>query len=36
LAVSSPRDLTVITLYELAQALGVSHVDLVEPDGDKG
>lgn len=24
---------TVITLYELAQALGVSHVDLVRPDG---
>ncbi|RVC79310.1 hypothetical protein EN745_16385 [Mesorhizobium sp. M4A.F.Ca.ET.022.05.2.1] len=23
-----------ITLYELAQALGVSHVDLVRPDGE--
>lgn len=27
------RNPTVITLYELAQALQVSHVDLVEPDG---
>lgn len=27
------RNPTVITLYELAQALGVSHVDLVKPDG---
>ncbi len=27
------RNPTVITLYELAQALGVSHVDLVGPDG---
>lgn len=27
------RNPTVITLYELAQALGVSHVDLVAPDG---
>lgn len=27
------RNPTVITLYELAQALGVSHVDLVMPDG---
>lgn len=26
------RNPTVITLYELAQALGVSHVDLVAPD----
>ncbi|MFW7358741.1 MAG: helix-turn-helix domain-containing protein [Brucella sp.] len=26
------RNPTVITLYELAQALGVSHVALVEPD----
>lgn len=26
------RNPTVITLYELAQALGVSHVDLVLPD----
>lgn len=25
------RNPTVITLYELAQALGVSHTDLVEP-----
>lgn len=30
------RNPTVITLYELAQALGVSHVALVEPDDDKG
>ncbi|MBN9047601.1 MAG: helix-turn-helix transcriptional regulator [Rhizobiales bacterium] len=28
------RNPTVITLYELAQALGVSHVALVEPEGD--
>lgn len=28
------RNPTVITLYELAQALGVSHVALVEPDDD--
>jgi transcriptional regulator with XRE-family HTH domain len=28
------RNPTVITLYELAQALGVSHVDLVVPDTD--
>lgn len=28
------RNPTVITLYELAQALGVSHVDLVAPDDD--
>lgn len=26
------RNPTVITLYELAQALGVSHVELVSPD----
>lgn len=26
------RNPTVITLYELAQALGVSHVELVQPD----
>ena len=26
------RNPTVITLYELAQALGVSHLDLVAPD----
>lgn len=28
------RNPTIITLYELAQALGVSHVALVEPDDD--
>ena len=28
------RNPTVITLYLLAQALGVSHVDLVKPDED--
>jgi len=28
------RNPTVITLYELSQALGVSHVELVEPDQD--
>lgn len=27
------RNPTIRTLYELAQALGVSHVDLVMPDG---
>ncbi|WP_199259128.1 helix-turn-helix domain-containing protein [Paracoccus binzhouensis] len=27
------RNPTIITLHELAQALGVSHVDLVRPDG---
>jgi transcriptional regulator with XRE-family HTH domain len=26
------RNPTVITLYELAQSLGISHVELVEPD----
>ncbi|TYB86096.1 helix-turn-helix transcriptional regulator [Oceaniovalibus sp. ACAM 378] len=30
------RNPTVITLYELAQALGVGHVELVEPDGEEG
>lgn len=25
---------SIVTLYELAQALGVSHVDLVQPDGE--
>jgi transcriptional regulator with XRE-family HTH domain len=29
------RNPTIVTLYELAQALGVSHVDLVMPD-DRG
>ncbi|WP_439525941.1 helix-turn-helix domain-containing protein [Roseovarius mucosus] len=28
------RNPTVITLYELAQALGVSHVDLVKPESE--
>ena len=28
------RNPTIVTLYELAQALGVSHVDLVQPDGE--
>lgn len=28
------RNPTVITLYELAKALGVSHVELVKPDKD--
>lgn len=27
------RNPTVITLYELAEAIGVSHIDLVRPDG---
>lgn len=26
------RNPTIVTLYELAQALGISHVDLVRPD----
>jgi transcriptional regulator with XRE-family HTH domain len=26
------RNPTIVTLYELAQALGVSHVELVKPD----
>ena len=26
------RNPTIVTLYELAQALGASHVDLVKPD----
>lgn len=29
------RNPTVVTLYELSRALGVSHVDLVMPDGQK-
>ncbi len=29
------RNPTVVTLFELAQALGVSHVELVQPDGDE-
>ena len=29
------RNPTVITLFELAHALGVSHVELVQPDDDK-
>jgi transcriptional regulator with XRE-family HTH domain len=28
------RNPTVITLFELAQALGVSHIELVQPDGE--
>ena len=28
------RNPSVVTLYELSQALGVSHVDLVQPDGE--
>jgi transcriptional regulator with XRE-family HTH domain len=30
------RNPTVITLYELAQALGVEHVELVKPDDEAG
>lgn len=29
------RNPTVVTLYELSRALGVSHVELVMPDGRK-
>lgn len=28
------RNPTIVSLYDLAQALGVSHVDLVLPDGE--
>lgn len=28
------RNPTVITLHELAKALGVNHVDLIKPDGE--
>lgn len=31
---SGRRNPTVITLFDLAQAIGVSHVDLVLPDDD--
>lgn len=27
------RNPTIVSLYQIAQALGVSHVDLVKPDG---
>lgn len=30
------RNPTIVSLYELAQALGVSHVELVRPDGEEG
>ena len=30
------RNPTVITLYELAQALGVEHLELVKPDDEEG
>ena len=30
------RNPTVVTLYELAKALGVSHMELVKPIGRKG
>jgi transcriptional regulator with XRE-family HTH domain len=30
------RNPTVVTLYHLAQALGVSHVELVTPDEEDG
>ena len=29
------RNPTVVTVYELAQALGVSHLDLLQPDGEE-
>ena len=29
------RNPTVITLFELSQALGVSHVELVKPEGEE-
>ena len=28
------RNPTVVTVYELARALGVSHLDLLQPDGE--
>jgi transcriptional regulator with XRE-family HTH domain len=30
------RNPTIVTLYELATSLGVGHMDLVRPDGEKG
>lgn len=30
------RNPTIVTLYELARALGVSHVELVQPDAHDG
>lgn len=29
------RNPTIVTIYEIAQALGVSHLELVEPDRDR-
>lgn len=29
------RNPTVVSLYQIAQALGVSHVELVKPDGEE-
>lgn len=29
------RNPTIVSLYQIAQALGVSHVELVEPDGEE-
>jgi transcriptional regulator with XRE-family HTH domain len=31
---SGKRNPTIVTLYEIAQALGVSHVELVRPDSE--
>ncbi len=30
------RNPTVVTLYELARALGVNHIELIRPDGPRG
>jgi transcriptional regulator with XRE-family HTH domain len=30
------RNPTIVSLYELATSLGVGHMDLVRPDGEKG
>jgi transcriptional regulator with XRE-family HTH domain len=29
-----PRNPTIVSLYELATALGISHMELVHPDGE--
>ena len=32
---SGKRNPTIVTIYELSQALGVSHVQLLNPDGEE-
>ena len=31
---SGKRNPTIVSIYELAQALGIDHMDLVRPDGE--